>query len=285
MSFILAIVSSFSWAVLNLSRKKLVEHFSAPALLLFLSSTQSLFFYVLIVIRGDEIFIPQDNFKAYVISIVSIFLGNITFLKSIKLSEISSVLPILSFTPIFSIILSSVVLNEWLSLSQIIGASIIVIASFFIQSSDKGKINLSKGALYMILSSLCWAFAPIADKMVLKEISKFAYSFQQQLVIACVLITYFLISSPKELIVKWTKQKVYLLLLSVVASMFAIFFQFWSIEGLFVGIFEAFKLAVTLFLTLIFAKIFLQENINKKKIISVIIMIIGVFLISIKNFG
>lgn len=281
MSFILAFVSSLAWSVFDLSRKKLVSHFSELGLLLFLSATQALFFYLIIFFKGEELLIPQQYFGAFVGSIVCVFIGNITFLKAIKLSQFSSVIPLLSFIPVFSIILSGFILGEWLSLRQIIGGLVIVVSSFFVQSSEENQFHLEKGAWYMILSSACWSLAPIADKLVLTEISKFVYSFEQHLVITCVLLGYFLFISPKELLVKWTRGKVLFLFLAVLASMVAIFFQFWSIEVLFVGVFEAFKRAISLFLTLLFAKIFFQESISKKKIISIIIMIMGVFLISI----
>lgn len=281
MSFILAFVSSFAWSVFDLSRKKIVGHFSELVLLFFLSATQALFLYLIIFFKGEGILIPQQYFGAFVGSIICVFIGNLAFLKSIKISEFSSVIPLLSFIPVFSIILSAVILNEWLNLQQVAGGLIIVISSFFIQSSEGNKFRLEKGAWYMILSSACWALASIADKLVLKEIPKFTYSFEQNFIISCILLGYFLFNSPKKLFIKWTVPKASFLILAALASMAAIFFQFWSIEILFVGIFEAVKRAISLFLTLLFAKIFFKERISNKKIVSIIVMIIGVFLISI----
>lgn len=281
MSFVLAFISSFSWSVFDVSRKKLIGYFSELKILLFLSIIQALFFYLLIFFKGEELLIPQQYFGEFIGSIAFVLIGNIAFLKAIKLSEISSAVPFLSFVPVFSIILSIFILDEWLSLKQIIGCLVIVVSSFFVHSSKKNLLHLEKGSWYMIFASLCWASASTANKLVLTEISKFIYAFEQSLVIACVLLAYFLIMSPKELLVKWTRPKIFFLFLAVLSSMIAIFFQLWSIEILFVGVFESFKRATSLFFTLLFAKIFFKENIGRKKIISIIIMIMGVFFISI----
>ncbi|MBE8162828.1 MAG: DMT family transporter [Bdellovibrionaceae bacterium] len=281
MSFVLAAISSFAWSVFDLSRKKLVNHFSALGFLFFLSIIQAVLFYIIIIFTGEELIIAKQYFWTFIASIASVFFAHIAFLKAIKWSQFSSVIPLLSCIPIFSIIFSIFILDEWLSLRQITGGIIIVIASFFVQSSEKGGLRLEKGSWYMILSAGCWALTSIFSKQVLVEVPKLTLFFEQNLMIAIFLLGYFLFKSPKELLVKWTGFKISFLSLAVLSSMGALFFQFWSIETLFVGVFEAFKQAISLLLTLFFAKMFLQEHISKKKILSIIVMISGVFLISI----
>lgn len=281
MSFVLAFISSFSWAVFDLSRKKLVGHFSKVSLLLFLSVTQALFFSFILLFRGEGLAFPKQHFLTFLGGLVCVFIGNLAFLKSIQLSQFSSVIPLLSFIPVFSMMFSGFILGEWLSFQQVCGALVIVVSSFFIQSSGDNKFQLEKGVWYMLLASLCWALTSIADKLVLTEISKFVYSFEQNLAMACILAGYLLLKSPKQLMIKWTRPKLFFLILGSTASMFAIFFQFWSIEVLYVGVFEAFKRAISLFLTLLFARLFFKEIISAKKIIFIVVMIFGVFLMSI----
>lgn len=281
MSFILAFVSSFAWSVFDLSRKKLVGYFSALGLLFFLSTIQALFFSLILLFKGEPLALPNQYFGAFVASIFFVLVGNVAFLKSIKVSEFSSVVPLLSFIPVFSMMFSGFILGEWLSLRQVAGALVIVVSSFFFQASGERKFRVEVGAWYMLLSALCWALASMADKLILTEISKFVYSFEQNLVIAFILLVYLLIKAPKDLVVKWTGPKLGFLILSTLAAMSAVFFQFWSIEVLYVGIFEAFKRAISLFFTLLFASLFFKEKIGLKKIAFIIIMIMGVFLMSV----
>ena len=57
--------------------------------------------------------------------IISVF-SALLFLKSLEISELSLTIPLLSFTPLFSAIISSILLGENLNQFQYIGIFIII---------------------------------------------------------------------------------------------------------------------------------------------------------------
>ena len=58
------------------------------------------------------------------------------FLKALKIEEISICIPMLSYSPLFSLIFSKILLDESLSISQHIGIIIIFIGSFILYSKS-----------------------------------------------------------------------------------------------------------------------------------------------------
>lgn len=280
MAYIIAFISSFSWAALDLSKKKLMNYCSAVEFLFFLSTAQALVFYIIFLFTNKPLAFPDTSLIAFFVALSLLFIGHLAFLKAIQISDFSSVVPLLSLIPVFSIMFAPFALGEWMSATQIAGSFAIVVSSFFIQSDNKKKFYLTKASWYMILAAFSWSLASIADKLVLKELDKIIYSFEQNLVICLCLGAYLFFTPSKKYFSQWSKPKAFFLFLSIMASMSAMYFQFWSLELLFVGVFSTFKGAISLFSALVFAKIFFKEKISTQKFISVLIMLVGVFLIS-----
>lgn len=280
MAYIIAFISSFSWAILDVSKKKLMNYCSAVEFLFFLSAAQAVLFYIIFLFTDAPLAFPNDSLPAFFVGLFLLFTGHLAFLKAIQISDFSSVVPLLALTPVFAIIFAPFTLGEWMNNTQIIASFAIVVSSFVIQSDNSKKFKLTTASWYMILAALAWSLASIADKLVLKEVDKISYSFEQNLVFCLLLGSYLLFAPSKKYFSSWSKPKLFFLSLSIGFSMLAMFFQFWSLELLFVGIFASFKGAISLFSAIVFAKFFFKEKISIKKFISILVMLVAVFLIS-----
>jgi drug/metabolite transporter (DMT)-like permease len=95
------------------------------------------------------------------------------YYEAIKIEDASTVVPLFQFIPIFTLILSAVILNETLTFKQTVGLMIVVIAGISIASEKlEGKLFKPRKSLwFMIVSSLMYSAIGILFRFVAKEAS------------------------------------------------------------------------------------------------------------------
>jgi len=94
--------------------------------------------------------------------------------KALKLIDVSEFIVILSLRPLFTIITSTLFLNEGLNIKQFIGV-IAILISVILVSLHKIKLGFGKGELYALLAAACLGFANTNDRYVLLSISLLPY--------------------------------------------------------------------------------------------------------------
>ena len=97
----------------------------------------------------------------------------IPYFTALSSDDVSRVVPLLQFIPVFTLILSSLFLNESMTVKQIIGLVIVVLTGVFL-STDKieGKIFTPRKSLwYMLLAALMFGSSSILFRFVSKESS------------------------------------------------------------------------------------------------------------------
>jgi bacterial/archaeal transporter family protein len=218
------------------------------------------------------------------------------YFKALTLDETSYVIPLFQFYPIFVLILSFVFLHEIFSVIQYLGCLIIIFAGFIL-STEKfsiSKFKIRKSFYYMILSCFLFALAQVLYKFGVQEVpflNTLPYEgFGIALgTLAVVLYKRALIKKfkretsrfkPRIFVFLTINQLVYLVArytgyfaISLIAvGMVSILAGFQSVFVLFYGI------MLSLWLPYI-----LKEVINKKvlfkKIISIVLMFLGLYLI------
>lgn len=204
------------------------------------------------------------------------------FLKSIRDSELSLTIPLLSFTPLFSSIFSFIFLNEELNKIQYFGIFTIIFGTlvlyskkfnvfFFFKSFYTIKNNQS--AKLMIFVAFCWSLTPILDKICLKYSSINLHGLIQAFSTFIILSIF----SIKELInFKTQKKKYTLIFITILIGTIATVLQFFAILINFVPIMESIKRATGQFSAVLFGRIFFRETISLQKVVGVCLLSIGV---------
>lgn len=119
--------------------------------------------------------IPKVSLNFYPLIIVSAILDVIAFTASfwaIKISPISLVMPISSFSPVFATVISIIMLNETSSITKLLGIIIIVLGAYILNIEDikKGILfplkNLisHKGVQLFFLANFIWGITPVFQK-------------------------------------------------------------------------------------------------------------------------
>lgn len=161
-------------------------------------------FFILIVvslIKG----IPGLNltflYAALITSVLNV-IAIILYFKALKIGDISLVIPMTSFTPLFLIITSSVILGEFPSRIGILGIFLIVIGSYILNfktfKTDKilepfKNLFKEKATLYMIIVAFVFSISSNFDKLtVINSDPAFGMAFVCLLIgISFMVISYF----------------------------------------------------------------------------------------------
>ena len=284
MPILICIISAFFWSMFDLTRKLSLKKINSVNLLLIFTLAQFLIFLVWIFIDDFSI-----NFTPYFLpGIILIFIGlfsALLFLKAIKQSDLSLTIPLLSFSPMFSSIFSFFFLNEQLSKIQYFGVFLIIFGALILYSKKltlkeflkSFKVILkNSSAKLMIIVSIIWSLTPVLDKLCLEHSSINFHGFIQSLGMIILLI--FLFKKDKVQTLN-TKKNWRLILLTVFVGSTATIFQFYAILTNYVPIMESIKRSVGQFSSVFLGKIFFNEEINKPKVMGVIVLSVGVYFI------
>ena len=284
MPILICIISAFFWAMFDLTRKLSLKKINSVNLLLIFTLAQFLIFLVWIFIDDFSI-----NFTSYFLpGIILIFIGlfsALLFLKAIKQSDLSLTIPLLSFSPMFSSIFSFFFLNEQLSRIQYLGVFLIIFGTLILYSKKltfddilkSFKIILkNSSAKLMITVSIIWSLTPVLDKLCLEHSSINLHGFIQSL--GMIILLVFLFKKNKVQTIN-AKKNWGLILLTVFIGSTATIFQFYAILTNYVPIMESIKRSVGQFSSVFLGKIFFNEEINKPKVMGVIVLSVGVYFI------
>lgn len=95
------------------------------------------------------------------------------YFEAMKLEDTSRIVPLFQFIPVFTLILSWIILKETLTLKQIAGLIIVVAAGVSLSAEKlEGRIFRPRKSLwFMLLASLMYGFVGILFRFVVKEAS------------------------------------------------------------------------------------------------------------------
>ena len=281
-SVLICTLSAIFWALFDLTRKISLNHINANILLILFSLIQVVIFSFWCM--REYFFLSINPYLVPGISLI--FLGIVSalmFLKSIRESDLSLTIPLLSFTPLFSSIFSLFFLNERLDIFQYTGILLIIFGTLILYSErfeisyllkSITKIKKSLSAKLMIFVSFFWSLTPILDKICLKHSSINIHGLIQSSFTLIILL--FFSKSNFEIFSKLKIKNYIIILITILVGTIATILQFYAILSNFVPIMESIKRATGQFSAVILGKIFFNEAISKQKIIGVSFITVGV---------
>lgn len=215
--------------------------------------------------------------------------ATIFYIKAIKNSELSKVAPLITFTPLFLIFTSPVLINEYAEPIGIIGIILIVMGSYVLNISKKSKHGNSsgflspikalfydKGARYMLAVALIFSITANLDKKGLMLSAPYLWIFSINLFLTIVIFAYVLVSGRKKLLKQSFTEK-YTVYTGLLAGL-TIVFQIYAVKLAAVSYVIGIKRSSTIMSVLAGVFIFKEKNM-KVKITGSGIMLIGVLLI------
>ena len=293
MGIVLSIFSAVLWSLFDLVRKKAVQNNSALKIIFIITISQFVFFSCFLLLSDFQINLLayfQIGFLLIFLNFLSIYL----FLSVLKSGKISIYIPLLSFTPFFSAIYSKLILNEELVSIQYLGMVFIVLGSLTLHSSQVGPRKNSsifynffknKNLYFILIVSFIWSLTPVLDKECLKYTDLYLHGFLQSVGMLSILPFIFLNKQYNLSSITNKTRFDFIFYLIVALGFLTSLTQLTALQYVFVAELESLKRGIGIILSLIFGHFIFKEEVNLKKILSVLIIICGVnFIINFTNF-
>ena len=211
--------------------------------------------------------------------------ASIMFFRAIKISDLSLSIPMLAFTPALLLITSPLILGEYPKPLGVIGILLIVFGSYVLNFGRRNKGLLEpfrhllrdKGARLMLYIAIMYSIGGNIDKIGVLNSSPSVWAFSVNLLVTIVLsiVVFARVKDP----VKSVSQTWKILFLMGVFSSIALIAQMYAIRMTIVPYVIAIK-RTSVMITVLFGVLLFKERGTIERLVGVVLMIIGVFIIS-----
>lgn len=210
--------------------------------------------------------------------------------KALRHKEISTVIPLSNFEPMFVAILAFIFLTEDISMYQAFGMLLIIFGGYVLETnvlnnfkSAVTKLKQSKYIQFVLWGVLLYSFSAIGDKLILNRgITPITYLFFINVFIGInfVVLTYLTNNGLSS--IKITIKKVgWLIFLSALFSLGLRTAQFYAFTLTSIALVLSLKRVISLLSVIIGGEMFHEHNLQRK-ILASVIMIAGVLLITVQ---
>jgi len=238
----------------------------------------SLFFFI------DFPALQDDFWSVFIADCALSAVATILSVKAILRSDISLVMPMTAFTPIFMIFTSFLMLGEFPSFNGLIGIILIVIGAYCLNINEKKKgwiaplraLMREEGPRLMLAAALIWSITGNMDKIAIEASSSIFFAMAENIFISMLIFpfAYRKVAKQGEGIIKERKG---LLTVGVLAALMYIF-QTVAITQTLVVYVVAIKRLSILISIILGGLIFKEKNIEAR-LLGGVIMVFGVLFI------
>lgn len=289
MGLFFAVIAAILFAVREGFTKQLTK--KTNVYLIFWAATllSSVVFFIGMLIEGMPV--VRDVFWLALAANTPLFLvTSLLLIRAVQISPLSLTVPLLSFSPLFMLLTSWLMLGEFPTLWALVGIILIPLGAFLlnVKHLDKGilapikAIKSEKGSLYALAVAFIWSITSNSDKIAIQNSSTFFYLFTINLFIT-IILTLILIKKHGPMFIKEAKKNVSLLTATGIFYGSATAFQMLAIQETLVPYVIAIKRAGLILGGIIIGTIFFKEKDFRYRIIGGLVMTIGVLLILIFN--
>ena len=279
-----ATMSISFWGVSFVSTKAVLGKLDPYSLLVVRFAIGSLFLLLLLLMQRNRLLVSFKYIPhLMILGILGVFVHQILQATALLSINASSAGWLISFSPIFTVILSILFLHEKLSISKAVGMVLAITGVLIVTTTRMGQsfqVSINIGFLLMMLSTLNWAVYSVLLKSLKIPYSPLLITFYMSL-IGLTLTTPFLIRNKgwESLSLLNYSEWAHLLFLGVFVS--GIAYWYW---GRALEVLEASKVSMFLYMepiaTLVAAVLLLDEKVFLISVAGGIIIIIGVIIVN-----
>jgi drug/metabolite transporter (DMT)-like permease len=279
-----ALMSISFWGVSFVSTKAVLGKLDPYSLLVIRFGIGALFLLLLLLLQRHRLQI-SINYVPHlmVLGILGVFVHQVLQATALLTINASAAGWLISFSPVFTVILSVLFLNEKMSITKAVGMALAITGVLIISTTRSGQsfqFDMNIGFFLMVLSTLNWAIYSVLLKSLKIPYPPLVVTFYMCL-LGLILTTPFIIRNRgwENLSLLNHSEWAHLLFLGVFVS--GIAYWYW---GKALEVLEASKVSMFLYLepiaTLIAALLLLQEKVLLISVAGGIIIIIGVIIVN-----
>jgi len=174
--FIFAILGAFFDATYYALIKKILQNINQYVLSAGVFLTSSIILFIISIFRG----FPEIG-SAFYSSVLATGVLNVIaavlYFKALKITDLSLAIPMISFTPVFLILTSFLLLKELPTMFGIVGIFLIVVGSYVLNTTKNitklfepiKSIMNNRGTLYMLIVAFLFSISSNYDKLVVQN--------------------------------------------------------------------------------------------------------------------
>jgi len=279
-----AFISISFWGISFVSTKAVLAELDPFSIVVFRFGIGALFLLLLLLIQRTPLRVSIKYLPhLMVLGILGVFVHQLLQVTALLTIQASSAGWLISFSPIFTVILSVLFLHEKMTLSKAAGMVLAITGVLLVTTTRSGHsfaFSMNIGFFLMVLSTLNWAVYSVLLKSLRIPYSPLLVTFYMSL-IGLILTTPFMIRNRgwESLLLLNQTEWAHLLFLGVFVS--GIAYWYW---GKALEVLEASKVSMFLYLepvsTLVAAVLLLQEKVLFISIAGGIIIIMGVIIVN-----
>lgn len=285
----------FLWAIINIYDKHIVtDELRDP----FLCTTVYgviifILFNLVFFITNQEIKLPFNIILASVIAGVMFMIAIFFYYKSLKHEEVSRVMPMLEFVPLFTLILATIFLQEFFTAIRYTGMALLIAGGFLIsikKHKKSKKLYLSSVIIAVLIAAIFFATRSVLVRYATLYASSFQLLFWISLgsfFVAIILLIFHHPLITKKAQIRGFRHVIIISVLSAITFIVYIYIikiapaislvsALGAVQGLFV-----FIIAIALSRAGKIVREPLRKSIIIQKIIAIVLIIAGTFLIVI----
>ena len=280
-SFLTALFESLKDVLGKKSLEKCNEYIVAYALRLF-----ALPFLLPLLFFTKEIVLGSGFWIALLTGGTLNLITTVLYMKAIKASDLSVTVPMVTFTPLFLLLTSPIIVGEFPPLKGILGILLIVFGSYLLHLKEKHKgilapfkaIITEKGPRLMLVVAFIWSVTSNIDKVGIRNSSVvlWAVAIHIFIVITMVPLVWF---TSRSSIHQFVKQRNMLIPLGFIDAL-KYFFQLAALQFTLVAYVISIK-RTSAILCVIFGALIFKEKGIKERLTGSVIMVAGVLLITL----
>lgn len=154
--------------------------------------------------------IPSLDTKFWTVLFVAGSLGTITtllYMKAIRYSDLSVIAPMITFTPLFLLITSPLIVGEFPNFIGLVGVCLIVAGSYLLNIKERNngylaplrKLLKERGPKLMLIVAFIWSITSNFDKIGVQKSSPVFWVIAEEIFLTVVLTPIMLYKSQKDL--------------------------------------------------------------------------------------
>ncbi|HLF18826.1 MAG TPA: EamA family transporter [Candidatus Omnitrophota bacterium] len=245
----------------------------------------SLPFYLVVFLKEPMPVIGPQFWKAVIVSTVILSVACVYYVKAIQVSDLSLCVPMLAFTPLFLLVTSPLLVNEFPTPIGLVGVVVIVIGSYILNIKDRAKgwlmpfkdLITQRGPRYMLIVAFLFSIGANMDKIGVVNSSPIVWIFTLNLSV-CVILTFVMLKKSSNIFPQLKSQFGWLCLAGFYNGA-AILFQMVAIQMTLVPYLIAVKRTSAL-MTVFYGLLILKEEGLKERLLGAFLMVLGVYLIA-----
>lgn len=281
-SILTALFESLKDVTSKIGLKEINEYFASWSLRFF-----STIFLIPVLFFMDIPNIGKHFFIALLAAGLIDSLTTILYMKAIKYSDLSLSVPMLAFTPLFLLISSPIMIGEFPNLLGIFGIVFIVAGSYMLNIKGKERGYLEplklllkdKGPKLMLIVAFIWGVTSNIDKIGIRNSSPIFWAMALNLIITVFLFPIMLLKLKN---INHNKVNFRFMISAGLFSALSGIFQMMAINIALVSYVISIK-RTSVIMGVIFGYLIFKESNIRERLSGALIMVIGVFLITLSQ--